>query len=688
MPRASRYPTLPQNVSQKEQEERRAQLATTRESYVWTTAIPTLPGVPLAANVPPSSQPSAKWMALLGVVAAAVEENLLANKLFGGSAKSAAPGLEPVGAEDIGSAAARDYARIGEIKQSMGSILAKYTKAPRAEGPLGSDLEGVVKGASKDKNVATVVDGSTALIQGHLDELLRIVETHSLGSGGGAALASLLGGGAGLASQRVGSEATVESANPASVESLSAYEALFKTLALPSIASNFMEDSTFARLRVAGPNPMLLTGIDALPNKLPLSADVYKKVMGDSDSLDRALSEGRVYMLDYAELEALVPSAWEGLPKFPYAPIAVFAVPLGGSSLKPVAIQCGQDPASNPIFTPASDGTNAWGWQMAKTTVQIADGNYHSLYVHLARTHLVMDAFAVATHRCLAEEHPLWGLFLPHVEGSLSINNQAARSLIAAGGPIDNVFAGTIASTQAIAVADRLGFDFYAKMLPSDLKARKVDQTAKLPDYPYRDDALLVWNALHGWANQYVGIYYTSESDVTGDVELQAWATALAGDGKLKGFRAITTRDQLVDVCTMLMFTGSAQHAAVNFPQKDLMTFAPAISGAGWTAAPTVQAGHTQTQWLGYLPPLPLALEQLGMLYLLGSVYYGLLGEYTTNEEINLSWFRDPAVTDNALPRFQAALKAVETQIDARNRERLPAYNYLKPSRIPTSTNV
>ena len=50
----------------------------------------------------------------------------------------------------------------------------------------------------------------------------------------------------------------------------------------------------------------------------------------------------------------------------------------------------------------------------------------------------------------------------------------------------------------------------------------------------------------------------------------------LAGEAKVKGLGPVTSRAQLVDICTMVMFTSSAQHAAVNFPQKDIMAFAPA----------------------------------------------------------------------------------------------------------------
>ena len=75
-----------------------------------------------------------------------------------------------------------------------------------------------------------------------------------------------------------------------------------------------------------------------------------------------------------------------------------------------------------------------------------------------------MEAFAVATHRHLAEVHPIWALLVPHFEGLLFINNQAATTLIAAGGPIDHIFGGSIASSEKAAATDRLAFDFHGKM--------------------------------------------------------------------------------------------------------------------------------------------------------------------------------------------------------------------------------
>ena len=78
----------------------------------------------------------------------------------------------------------------------------------------------------------------------------------------------------------------------------------------------------------------------------------------------------------------------------------------------------------------------------------------------------------------------------------------------------------------------------------------------------------------------------------------------------------------------MISFTASAQHAAVNFPQKDIMAFAPAVTGASWTDAPARQQGHVRGEWLAMMPPVVLALEQLNVLTLLGSVHYRPLGDY------------------------------------------------------------
>lgn len=645
-PMPSADPTLPQNDTPAVQAARTAQLIATQAVYTWDTAVPSLPGVPLATDVPKNDEPTIAWFVILIGVGLDIVRNALTVKLGG------------VDKGELDSPRAEYEAALAEcdaIEASAAKIASEHgvhTGGNIFERMIG-DVENAVAAAERDAHVALL-----KRYKDRLEQLMKVEDADNLGS-----------------------------KTPRSIE---AYRALFATLPVPGISYMFQDDSEFARLRVQGPNCMLITAVgDTLPANFPLSPAKYSAVV-NGDTLAAALADGRLFLLDYKPLEVLDPGTYGTMAKYVWQPMALFAVPPGGSSLIPVAIQCGQDPIDYAIFTPSPVADKIWGWEMAKFVVQVADGNFHELFAHLARTHLVIEAFAVATHRHLAEVHPIWALLVPHFEGTLFINEQAATSLIAAGGPIDHIFAGTITSSQLAAVDARLAFDFHGKMLPADLAARGVGVDSTLEDYPYRDDALLVWNVIHEWARQYVDLYYAHDADVVADTELAAWATCLAGEAKIKGFGPVTTRAQLTEICTMVIFTASAQHAAVNFPQKDIMAFAPAVTGAGWQAAPNGQRGHDKTGWLAMMPPMALALEQLNVLELLGSVHYRPLGDYRSNAFPYPLWFQDPRVTETEGPLawFQAALADVEAEIAARNAERMQPYPYLQPSLIPTSINI
>ena len=652
MSTAPAHPSLPQNDTPAQQAARAAQIATSRTVYSWSDTVPTLPGVPVAATVPFADEPTLEWGLILVGILLGVARNQLRIKL-----SSVAKGeLPATTAAEI----AQQQARLEVIRTTALSIAAKHapTLAP------GSNI--IERGLVDLELAASTAEAAVHLstLRGHAEELRDIIamtdaERSAIGS----------------------------SANDGAT--LEDYRALFDTLPMPSIGWTFVEDDVFAHLRVAGPNAVLIERVTALPANFPLSANAYAAVI-NGDTLATALADGRLYLTDYAALSILVDGEWDGLPKYVWQPMALFAVPPGGDALVPVAIQCGQDATTHPIFTPTPKASDRWGWEIAKTIVQVADGNYHELFVHLARTHLVIEAVAVATRRNLANVHPIWTLLIPHFEGTLFINNEAAGSLIKAGGPIDHIFAGTISSSQLCAATARLEFDFNAHKLPANLSARGVDDVATLTDYPYRDDALLVWGAIHDWAQQYVRIYYANDDAVTADTELTAWTASIEGEGKVKNFGPIATRDDLAEALTMILFTASAQHAAVNFPQKDVMSFAPAITGAAWAEAPAHQSGHSKSDWLAAMPPISLALEQLNVLTLLGSLHYRPLGDYRSNDFPYSPWFQDPQINGSgaALDRFKSALATVETTIASRNAERLWPYPYLQPSLIPTSINI
>jgi arachidonate 15-lipoxygenase len=635
-------PTLPQKIDPISATLRRLALVGQQATYLWTESHVNLAGVPMGAVVPPGELPAVEHQ--LKTVSKAVEAvtNFAASFATSTLASSSLQSLDNL------------RTRIAGCKPASTSLAAQNAgllTLPAAVLTLLGTL------------TSNVGDVGTQLKQIHHD----LLSQGPLGALNGP-------------------------------KTVAQYDALFVTIEKPAISQILHDNDLFAYMRVGGPNPMLLKRASSLPTKFPLGDAQYRQVMGNDDSLADAAAAGRLYLLDYEGLGDMAPAGPVVKPLtgtgYVYAPIALFARPKSGRSLVPVAIQCGQNPSQNPIFLRVDDATDAeayWAWQSAKTTVQVADFNYHEMFVHLGRTHLMSEAFAMATQRQLATAHPLSRLLSPHLEGAMFINEFATLIIMAPLTTGDVILTAPIETLQRECGRDRLAYDFYDRMmLPNDLRARGVDDTTALPDYPYRDDALLVWNAIAQWVGDYVAVYYPSDSDVTGDYELKAWATELATTGKVKGFRAITTRTQLVDVLTAIIFNTSAQHAAVNFPQYSVMTYAPFSAGAGGTPAPTASAGQSEASWSQMLPSRLAAQEQILLFHILGGVYYRPLGEYKDNAFPHLPVLLDPAVAGpgGPLERFRTALAGIENTIRQRNTTRSRPYEHLLPSRIPSSTNI
>lgn len=638
-------PTLPQNDTPDQQQQRKNQLSYTQDDYQWTDAVPSLPGVPAVAKLPAQEDPSLEWWVKLVKVVAEIAFNQIAIDI---------DDVEQ-GLSDLDEAMLiADKAVVNAAVKDAEAIEIKLAINPLGQHNLLTEAKEAVEFLEAELHIAS--------LKNHAEKLQEIIE-------------------------RRGATKTADgSSDP---RTLDTYRGIFKTIPCPPDGYTFQDDREFARLRVAGPNAVLIEAVTEVPARCAISPDQYAAVVAN-DTLDDAIAQGRLFQCDYKDLATIEPGTWGTYAKYLTCPVALFAVPPGAGTLVPVAINCDPSNAASPVLTPTLDPDRQWAWEMAKFCVQTADGNYHELFAHLARTHLVIEAVAVATHRQLADQHPLWALLVRHYEGTMFINEAAATSLITEGGPIDHIFAGTITSSQKTAAHARLSFDFTQGMLPNDLAARGVMADSALADYPYRDDGLLVWEAIEQWVGDYVRTYYAADADVAADTELANWSADIAANGSLKGFTAPTTIADLIATCTMIVFTGSAQHAAVNFPQKAIMEFAPAVTGAMWQEAPYAAEGATKAQWLAMMPPREMAIEQLKVLYLLGSIYYRPLGTYLSPQFPYPQWFQDPQIVGEGGPlaRFNAALQNVETTITQRNAERMVPYEFLLPSLIPSSTNI
>ncbi|HEX5745109.1 MAG TPA: lipoxygenase family protein [Archangium sp.] len=677
-------PSLPQNDSPAQQQQRLATLTQQRQVYAYNFDSRLSP-LGIAAQVPRQDNFSFVWLDGIATTALQLLGNVLAigAKLFDNGeavqndANLSETELRRVEAlyQDLTEGFSRLSDRTARLHQAPHTpgvaFIAGIIERPRTLLKAAGQVLEETAGVAVVSEIATEAgkDAPAALAQdifGLIDELLK-----KLLSEAGELFLQYLG-----LSGKAGS--------------LDAYSAQFSLLQPPAVASNYETDLIFARMRLAGPNPVLLQGIDVLPEKFPVTDPQFQSVMGPEDTLARAGREGRLYLLDYAVFQGIPTGQTSGGQKYIEAPLALFAVPAAGQpdrKLRAVAIQCAQTPGrANPIFTP-KDGTS---WRLARLHVQVADGNYHELISHLGLTHLVLEEFTLSTHRQLAPQHPLYLLLTPHFQGTLAINNAAETSLIAPGGPVDRLLAGDIKASTQVSIQAVAHHSINQAFLPRALAARRVEDASKLPDYPYRDDALLLWNDIRAWVNDYLAIYYNDDAAVRGDSELQAWVTELGSPeaGKLKDVGenggGIQTFEYLVELATYVLFTASVQHAAVNFPQRTVMSYTPALPLAAYAPAPTsVQYLPASTE-LTHLPPLQMAFLQQAVTFGLGNVYFTRLGGYDTY--LREPWFADARVWP-ALEVFQKRLRATEQEIGRRNLSRIP-YETLLPTAIPQSINI
>jgi arachidonate 15-lipoxygenase len=425
----STIPSLPQHDNGAQQQERKKELAQAQQQYVYDhdsriAPLPTVVSVPKEANFRPV------WV--VGVIAAVTP--LLANVLAEGSrlfanGKATESGAEHgmTDAEVRGAEGA--FAALVAHHKALSAHHAELSSPPSPQAPAPEEA------ASEHHGLRGLVDRVEDVVEGVVQKVLHPLKTvESMVEAALRELEELI--------KTVLSEAFRLLLRYLGLygvaSSMQAFDDLFRLLALPPLSAGWDDDMQLARLRVAGPNPLMIQRLTAPDARFPVTDAMWKAVFGDDDSFDAAIAEGRAYLTDYKDLDG-APNGSTPVQKFSAAPLALFGVPPVGApdrALRAVAIQCGQTPGhSTPIFTPRDGGA----WRVAKLCVQVADGNMHELVAHLGHTHLVLQPFAIATPRTLPPQHPLNVLLSPHLLGTLPINQAAVSTLIAPGGAVDTL---------------------------------------------------------------------------------------------------------------------------------------------------------------------------------------------------------------------------------------------------------
>ncbi|XP_008246455.1 PREDICTED: probable linoleate 9S-lipoxygenase 5 [Prunus mume] len=369
--------------------------------------------------------------------------------------------------------------------------------------------------------------------------------------------------------------------------------------------SAWRTDEEFAREMLAGVNPVNISLLQEFPPASKLDPKVYgdqtsritEQDIGnnlDGLTVHEALKQNKLFILDHHD--ALMPylRRINSTSNKIYASRTVLFLKSDGT-LKPLVIELSLPHPDgdrfgriSKVYTPAEEGVEGSIWQLAKAYVAVNDSGYHQLISHWLNTHAVCEPVVIATNRQLSVVHPIYKLLHPHFRDTMNINAFARQIVINAGGILETtVFPARYAMELSSVVYK--DWVFTEQALPEDLIKRGVAvKDANSPhglrllieDYPYAVDGIEIWFAIKTWVEDYCSFYYKTDDIIQKDTELQSWWKELVeeGHGDKKDepwWPKMQTREDLVETCTIIIWTASALHAAVNFGQYPFAGYLP-----------------------------------------------------------------------------------------------------------------
>uniref|UniRef100_A0A8D0HN09 Arachidonate lipoxygenase 3 n=1 Tax=Sphenodon punctatus TaxID=8508 RepID=A0A8D0HN09_SPHPU len=453
-------------------------------------------------------------------------------------------------------------------------------------------------------------------------------------------------------------------------------------LSLEYVAQHWKEDAFFGYQYLNGVNPVWIRKCTKIPFNFPVTQDMVAGSLGEFTSLQEELMKGTIFLADYKILEDIPAIEINGYPQYITAQLCLLHQKPSGE-LIPLAIQLSQTPGyESPIFLPSD---SEWIWTLAKTWVRNAEFHVHEVTSHLLRGHQLAEVFAVATLRHLPMCHPLYKLLIPHLRYSVHINVLARTFLVSQGGVFDKAIA---TGRGGLAVLLKKGLEnltYTTLCLPDDIQARGVDSVL---NYYYRDDGLKLWEAVHSFVSGIVGFYYKTNLAVQRDYELQAWVCDIYTKGFL-GRRSsgipstLRTLEDLIKFVTMVIFTCSAHHAAVNSGQFELGAFMPNSPSSMRKPPPHTKAPVTLEEFLDTIPEMNTTSLVLSILWVLRNEDFDMrpLGSYPDEHfvEDEPKWL---------ITAFQERLAEITKEIEERNKTLTLGYTYLYPPGIENSTAI
>uniref|UniRef100_A0A3Q2Z8E5 Si:dkey-17e16.9 n=1 Tax=Hippocampus comes TaxID=109280 RepID=A0A3Q2Z8E5_HIPCM len=468
---------------------------------------------------------------------------------------------------------------------------------------------------------------------------------------------------------------------------VSSKDLLMSSFPAPSeyLFEHWKDDDFYGYQFLNGVNPHLIKRCYELPPNFPVTEEMVKPYLEIGMPLHNEFKRGNMFLYDQKILSGIPGRLYHG-ERLPLpAPLCLLYLN-PEKKLIPIAIQVHQQPSEdNPIFLPSDSETD---WLLAKIMVKNADMMTHQAISHLKNTHLISESWAMSLFRNFPLIHPIYKLLIPHFRWILHVNALARETLLGPSGSFKMVSLGLDGTIELMRRAqDELTYS--SLCIPDDIRARGLES---IPDFYYRDDGLKLWDIIHRFVNSVVGHFYRSNDEVVKDSELQGWIHEIfthcfLGSKRLGCPEAFHCVEEVVKFITMVIFTVSVQHAAVNNGQvKRLKSDSKSLSGS------TEETSCKSKPKVFFFDILLSAVNVSGSSVISGFEYFRnlkrlclflqyrqvLLGSYPDER------FQEPEIKQ-MMEGFQAGLSSLSDDIKARNSKLGVPYTYLDPSQIDSS---
>uniref|UniRef100_A0A8C4ERS5 Hydroperoxide isomerase ALOXE3 n=1 Tax=Dicentrarchus labrax TaxID=13489 RepID=A0A8C4ERS5_DICLA len=438
------------------------------------------------------------------------------------------------------------------------------------------------------------------------------------------------------------------------------------------VTEHWKEDDFYGFQFLNSINPNVIKRCSELPPNFPVTGEMVKPFLKKGSSLQKEMEKGNIFLCDFKRMDGLPAKAYDGESPRVTAGLCLFYIN-PENKLLPIAIQLHQTPSEeNPIFLPSDSETD---WLLAKMFIKNADFMLHQSVYHFMNTHYLAEVFTVATLRSFPVIHPLYKLLVPHVRYTLQINTMARKSIFAPAGILSRSSLGYDGMTELM----RRAFSeltYSSLCLPDNITARGLES---IPNFYYRDDGLKLWNIINSFVKAVVEYYYPSDSEVCKDTELQEWISEIFTHGflghKASGFPAcFNTVEEVIKFITMVIFTVTGQHAAVNNGQFDYHSWAPNGSLLLRKPPPTTKGQSSMKTILETLPNV------------------GQTVSFANKKPVPLGTYPEERFDESApkqiIKEFQAELSCLSEAITERNSQLEVPYTYLNPAQMENSITI